>query len=180
MFGRTSFNRTYFNRSGESLGMYCIIKSEYDFETRDIHIRMAMRGPTIDARYGTDFGRLWVFVPIRGVEMASQYDLSGCTLGLLIPLQLTLGGEYELIPSTLRDSTTEEFTLEGLNLAPGQVVTIDTDTIDVLVDGISDVDVWASGGTFFQLGEGRNILYIHDNAQSRALQVTILWADRYL
>ena len=66
--------------------------------------------------------------------------------------------------------------LDGLNLAPGQTVIIDTDTLDIYVNGQYNVQVW-QGGEFFQLAPGDNVLQVYTDGG--AGQVTVEWEDRW-
>ena len=121
-----------------------------------------------------------VYMPIADVTPSAAFDLLGRLYAKMPmhPRQFT--AEYHTSVQCLRTNETEEIVLEGLNLAPGQRLIIDTDTMEISVDDEVRVDCWVTGGSFFQLKEGDNTLTFFDNAASRKLKATILWQDRFL
>ena len=120
-----------------------------------------------------------VLVPFAATTLTGEYGGSG-RLWAKMPMEATVPAEYGLIVTRLRNYDWEEFDLEGLNLAPGETLVVDTDSLTIEVDNEVRVDCWVTGGTFFPLKPGNNILNFTDNATSRNLAVTIIWADRYL
>lgn len=124
--------------------------------------------------------RLGTLVPMSAVTHNAEFGLRG-TLWAKVPLSAaTMLSEMAFSAKAIRTSESEEMVLEGLNLAPGQMLIIDTDTLEIEVDGVVRVDCWVTGGSFFQFRNGTNTLTFTDNAARRNLRVTVLWADRYL
>ena len=74
----------------------------------------------------------------------------------------------------------KELALANLNFRPGDTITIDTETLDVFINGEPDVDCWVTGSDFFKLGRGVNTLTFYDDVSERELEVTVIWADRWL
>ena len=123
---------------------------------------------------------LSALVPIAPCAMNVEYRMGG-TLYCRIPFpDTTVQAELSFSGKALRTNESEEMVLEGLNLAPGQRLIIDTDTLEIEVDNEVRLDCWVTGGSFFQLKNGENVLSFSDNASQRQLVVTALWADRYL
>lgn len=181
MFGKTSFNKTRFNRSGTVTALYCTVRSEYGTEASSLHAYVEIPGPTMYSEFNTIADSLKFMVPLAATQIDGEFSFDPDRLGAKVPLgRVQTEGEFELTAGTLRNDTSDEIVLEGVNLAPGHSLIIDTDTLDVYIDGISNVDVWVTGSTFFQLQNGNNAIRFYDNKSSRQLGVTILWADRYL
>lgn len=181
MFGKTLFNKTLFNRTtNANNNIYATVKTEYGLEVPQLKVRAKLFPVTIGQIFNLDLGRLWVKIPIKGLTIKSEYAVKA-GLSSKVPLMGTgMHQVYELLPGSIRIDNSEEFSLEGINLKPGQQLIIDTDMLEVEVDGEPDVDAWVSGSTFFQLKPGKNILRVYDNVYQRSLNVTVLWEDRYL
>lgn len=123
---------------------------------------------------------LSALVPIIPCTMNVEYRMDG-TLYCRVPFpDTTVQAKFAFSGKALRTNESEEMVLEGLNLAPGQRLIIDTDTLEIEVDNEVRLDCWVTGGSFFQLKNGENVLSFSDNASQRQLVVTVLWADRYL
>lgn len=121
-----------------------------------------------------------VLVPAAPVTAGAEFEVAG-RLWAKIPLHRTAAtSEFELLLKSVRTAESEEMVLEGLNLRPGQTLVIDTDTLEIYVDDQPRVDCWVTGGSFFQLKNGDNMLSFSDNAARRNLHVTVIWSDRYL
>lgn len=124
--------------------------------------------------------RFGVLVPAVPVKLGSTFDIVG-RLWAKLPLRRTaVTSEFDLLLKSVRTEESEEMVLEGLDLRPGQSLVIDTDTLEIIVDDQPRVDCWVTGGSFFQFKNGENVLSFSDNASRRNLQVTVIWADRYL
>jgi len=181
MFNKATFNRTVFNRwAGGESSMHATIISEYSLSLAPMKIRAQLPEMTIAARSRVEVGPLNLLVPIPPVILSGEYTLSGRLFAYRPLPETALNAEYGMTIGAIRTAESDEMTLEGLNLEPGQTLIIDTDTLEIEVDGEVRVDCWVTGGSFFQLKAGDNTLKFTDNAGSRALVVTVLWADRYL
>lgn len=87
---------------------------------------------------------------------------------------------FDAIATAIRIANDKELALTGLNFKPGDTLVIDTETLDVFINGEPDVDCWVTGSDFFKLGRGVNTLTFYDDVSQRKLDVTVIWADRWL
>lgn len=124
--------------------------------------------------------RFGVLAPAAPVTLGSTFDIAGGLWAKLPLRRAAVTSEFDLALKSIRTEESEEMELEGLDLRPGQSLVIDTDTLEVIVDDQPRVDCWVTGGNFFQFKNGENVLSFSDNASRRNLQVTVIWADRYL
>lgn len=103
---------------------------------------------------------------------------SGLTLSL--PLNNTLiSGEGNLRIRRFGLLENDIFELDGINLLPGQTVTIDTDLLNVLFNGIPDVSSVTSDSIFFEVLPGDTNFTI-DVSPNEPIQVNIIWQNRWL
>lgn len=124
--------------------------------------------------------RFGVLVPMVPAVVNSAFSIAG-VLWAKLPLRRTIvTSGFDLLLKSIRTEESEEMVLEGLDLRPGQSLVIDTDTLEIIVDDQPRVDCWVTGSSFFQFKNGENVLSFSDNASRRNLQVTVIWADRYL
>ncbi|MCL2751871.1 MAG: phage tail family protein [Firmicutes bacterium] len=181
MFNKAPFNRAAFNRhSTVGASMYATIISEYGMLVSPIKAQAKLPEMTVSARYRVEVGPLGFLVPLPLVTIPSEYAVLGQLSAYIHIPGVTIDAEYGVTVGAIRTAETDQMTLEGLNLEPGQTLIIDTDTLDIEVDGVVRVDCWVTGGSFFQLKAGDNTLKFTDNAGERELLATVLWADRYL
>ena len=181
MYNKAAFNRTQFNRwSGGAASMSVAIVNEYCVVVSPLRVLAKQPETTLSARYNLQVGELGLYVPLPAVDINSEYGVTGAFSALVPIFGVTIEAEYGVTVGAIRTAETDEINLEGLGLAPGQTLIIDTDTLEIEVDGEVRVDSWVTGGSFFQLKAGDNILQFTDNAGTRDLIVTLLWADRYL
>lgn len=175
------------------------MEAEFGFNAY-MHSRMPLGELTIEAEHDL-VPTLWVYVPLPTVTARAEHSIQ-TNLSALVPISTVRmdaafdvsadlyakmplpavrhNAQFGLSAKVIRSQESEELTLEGINLRPGSILVIDTDTLDVEVDGVPRVDAWVLGSTFFQLKKGENILTFSDNAQRRNLATTVVWADRYL
>lgn len=181
MYNKTNYNKTLYNRfaQGES-SLYATIKSEYGMVVPRIRILVDIGNTNISTESSMVVGRMGLLVPIGEVVCSQEYG-TAARLAANVPLGTpALLCEYNLSAASLRTLEGDELSLQDINLAPGEMLIIDTDTLEITVDGQIDVDSWVTGSTFFQLSHGENELRFYDNANSRTLHITAIWADRYL
>ena len=102
---------------------------------------------------------------------------STVTLPMPIAMDITGFGEMTL----RRLSAIDESILEliNINLLPGEVVTIDTDLLQVLFGSIEDVSAVTSDSVFFELNPGENEILISTDSVT-TLDVTAIWQNRWL
>ena len=96
-----------------------------------------------------------------------------------MPITIDVTGSGEM---TLRRlSAIDESILEliNINLLPGEVVTIDTDLLQVLFGSIEDVSAVTSDSVFFELNPGENEILISTDSVT-TLDVTAIWQNRWL
>ena len=108
---------------------------------------------------GNVTGRLWARVRFMGSDIPIAGDLQPVAVAGL-------------------GSALLEFL--NINLAPGQTLIIDTDTLESWIDDIPDVTHVTTESEFFHLIPGDNQLIFRDGESSRNLQVTAVWANRWL
>ena len=181
MYNKSPFNRSQFGRQTDSqCNVAVTMVSRLDMVVAPIKIRARLPETNLKASYEVQCGTAGLYIPAVPVTMAAEINMMA-PIAVKYPLgAVEMGAEISMSIGAVRTAETEELTLEGLHLKPGQILIIDTDTLDIEVDSETRVDCWVEGGTFFQLKNGQNNLTFSDNAQSRNLSVTVLWADWYL
>ena len=102
---------------------------------------------------------------------------STVTFPMPITMDIKSAGEMTL----RRLSAIDESILEliNINLLPGEVVTIDTDLLQVLFGSIEDVSAVTSDSVFFELNPGENEILISTDSVT-TLDVTAIWQNRWL
>ena len=182
MFNKSAFNQTQFNTTPQTelVDLYATIASEYSLEIQPLKVKALLPVVSMSGIYGIDIRNVGLKFPMAQVIMASTYDIITPLYAYMPITPATAAAEYETAVNGLRSYETEQMTLQGLNLKPGQTLVIDTDTLEIEIDGEPRVDCWVTGGTFFQFRSGDNQLVFTDDANSRDLSVTVVWADRFL
>ena len=69
--------------------------------------------------------------------------------------------------------------LIGLNLMPGESVTIDTDLLQVLLGAVEDVSSVTAESVFFELNPGLNDITVSTDVDGQ-IDVTAIWQNRWL
>lgn len=87
---------------------------------------------------------------------------------------------FDAIATAIRIANDKELALTNLDFKPGDTLVIDTETLDVFLNGEPNVDCWVTGSDFFKFGRGVNTLTFYDDVSERDLEVTVIWADRWL
>lgn len=178
LFNRNSFNRDTFNRSSGTSSGLLAGSARFVFDaTAEMHSMVPMHGEA-GIVFGVDgnlvstrpYGETITGIDFEGVaNLAADAYCSG-----------EIGITFDATASAVRINNDTELTLEGLTFAPGDTIIIDTETLDVFINGQPDVSSWVVGSDFFQLEKGTNALTFYDNVNERELTVTVLWADRWL
>jgi hypothetical protein len=143
--------------------------------TADIHLGTTLAGP--DNVSGPNVA---AYVPVPATDIVVASNISP-RLWAMVPIARTdiqVSGDVQ--PISIAGLGSSLLELQGINLRPGQELTIDTDTLDVWVDGEKNVTYITTDSEFFQLLPGKNEIIIRDGEASRDLQVTAVWANRYL
>jgi hypothetical protein len=118
--------------------------------------------------------------PIPESDLAIGADIGGYAI-LAVPIaptDFTLSGELKSAPIFEPDSAKLE--LIGIDLAPGGELIIDTDALEVLLNGTENVDAVSGDSDFFRLVPGSNRVVVMDGETARELDVTFVWSNRFL
>ena len=112
MFGKTAFNRTPFNVSGNGEGsLYATVTSEYGVRIQPVRV-LVMLGPvTASAEAGMQAGTLWLLVPLPATEAAAEYavvpdmtalcPISGATFAAEFGMEARLAGRIPIDAVTI-------------------------------------------------------------------------------
>ena len=133
--------------------------------------------PTIPAG-GTLETKFVMQTPIT-INLSGGSSLKSTVTYYPMPIAIGITGFGEM---TLRRlSAIDESILEliNINLFPGEVVTIDTDLLQVLFGSIEDVSAVTSDSVFFELNPGENEILISTDSVT-TLDVTAIWQNRWL
>lgn len=104
--------------------------------------------------------------------------LSG-KVALQLPLTLPMSGDGKLTLNRIGGRNENVLELIGINLLPGETVTIDTDLLQVLFGTREDVSSVTSDSVFFELFPGDNEITISTDTEED-LDVTTIWQNRWL
>lgn len=102
---------------------------------------------------------------------------------LLIPLDLVsnFGGGGFMVLRRLTEIGYSVIELIGVDVGPGGSVSINTDLLTVLVNGLEDVSSVTSESEFFELEPGDTEVQIEfDGGENAAINVHALWQNRWL
>ena len=105
-------------------------------------------------------------------QMASQIDLC-------VPLNVAMKGQGNLVLRRLSGLNENAIELIGINLLPGETVTIDTDLLQVLVGLVEDVSSVTTESVFFELNPGENEIIIDADSAGK-MDVVAIWQNRWL
>lgn len=176
-----NFNREFFNRNANiQLVLSGITGLAFATSTDALHAQAAYGEAGSSLVYGIDADNWIGDRPFGDAESGLEYDTSASLLAEVFFFDATAGIQYDLETDALRVNNDSSIYLTGLTFRPGDTIIIDTDSLDILINGEPDVTSWVVGSDFFQLGKGENTIAFVDNAIRRTLSVTIVWADRWL
>lgn len=119
-----------------------------------------------------------VETPIKFVEIKGGSAVTG-RVALQIPLTFNMSGASKFDLRRVRALNESVFELIGIELRPGETVTIDTDLLQVLFGSREDVSSVSTDSTFFELTPGENDITILTNIESE-LDITAIWQNRWL
>ena len=180
MFGRTLFNKTRYNVTPPFMGMYVNVRSWYTVEAEQPSAMVNIGNLNMSAAYSSESERLYVFVPLAAMDLEAQFAAEG-KLAEKTPIgDVSIYVVTTVSAPAMKNDVTEEFNLENVLLAPGDTLIIDTDVLEIQLDDENMLESWVTGGVFFQLKPGTNIIQFGTNPTTCNLQVTVIWADRYL
>lgn len=180
MFGKASFNRTQFNKGSETAYLYASVRVNFETNEPRLAALVDLGEQSIRSQFDVYNPALSFRVPIGSVDCKSVFTVTA-ELYALVNLQPTnINVVFDFDATSLRTEGAEEFSLNDIGLLPGEVLIIDTDQLDIQVNGVADVESWVSGGVFFQLKPGGDIIQVFTNPDGVQLEVSVQWSDRYL
>ena len=180
MFGKASFNRTKYNLTAPYLSLYVNMRANFDTDFPRLLALVDIGEAVLSAEYSTDSDLLYIKVPIDGVDLAAEFNVEA-VLKAMVPLgDVEINVVTDVVAPSLKNDETEEFSLENVLLAPGDTMIIDTDKLEIQVNDENLLESWVSGGVFFQLKPGTNIIQFYTKPTNCQLTITVFWADRYL
>ena len=98
---------------------------------------------------------------------------------LWLPLNIGMKGQGTLALRRLSGLNENAIELIGINLLPGETVTIDTDLLQVLVGLVEDVSSVTTESVFFELNPGENEIIIDADSAGK-MDVVAIWQNRWL
>ena len=178
LFNRGAFNRSTFNRDtgGSNPAMYGGATLTWGvYSTQPLYTNIPLSGAA-DLTYTTS-GTITAIVPFSGT--AGMVYTSGTDRRMWSDLALSGATSITFsVAGAIQNSHTFSFTLSGLDLQSGGSVVIDTDTLDIFVNGILNVMCWQHGGEFFELSPGDNDIQVYTDGDGNG-ELTIQWKDRW-
>ena len=176
-FGRSAFNRSFFNRAvtknNELSGR---IQVNYTLSTIGYSSQVPFNGRA-GSTYYVSAANWFVDMPFSG-SVRQIYNVIGKnTVDLVITG--AVAGMVFAVSGTLRLDDSQSISLDGVDLAPGDTIIIDTDTLDVLVNGVNRIDVFQQGGEFFMLKPGVNIIEVYTDQETTPLTMTVVYQSRW-
>lgn len=121
--------------------------------------------------------------PVISVSFASNMSGSGDsqfrTFSLQLPLLPNMSGNGQIILRRLGALNENVIELIGIDFKPGDIITIDTDLLQVMFGAIEDVSAITSDSVFFELNPGENEITIDVNSEAK-MNVTAVWQNRWL
>lgn len=100
-------------------------------------------------------------------------------VNLWLPLTIEMKGQGNVILRRLSGLNENAIELIGINLLPGETVTIDTDLLQVLVGPVEDVSSVTTESVFFELNPGENEIIIDADSAGK-MDVVAIWQNRWL
>ena len=180
MFEKTAFIHTLFNRSSGATSSHAEIRTNFKLDDPALFARIDLGEVFFRPAFSLDNPTLATMVPIASTDINSSFTVYA-NMGLKIALQMEpIESSFEVGYLTLRVEDAEELNLSDLGMLPGDTLIIDTDQIDVQINGETEVESWVSGSVFVQLKPGTDVIEIFTDPASITLEVTIIWSDRYL
>ena len=178
LFNRGAFNRSAFNRdSSTSAALYGAITWQRDLTSSQPLWTVAPISGSTGITF-TPSASLTLYIPFNG-STGITYT-SGTDRRMYSDLALTgsTGIRFDA-EGSMQNSHTYSFSLVGLNLQSGGSVVIDTDTLDIFVNGILNVTAWQHGGEFFELAANQdNNLQVYTDGDGNG-SLSVQWKDRW-
>lgn len=180
MFGKSSFGRTKFDLTAPYLSLFVNMRANYSTDFPRLMSLVDIGSVGLSADYRADCGLLYALIPIGSTDLGAAFNVSA-RLWEMVPLgDIPINVDTEVAAPSLKNDQTEEFSLENVLLAPGDTLIIDTDKLEIQVNDVNLLESWVSGGVFFQLKPGTNVIQFDTKPKNCKLTITAFWADRYL
>lgn len=116
---------------------------------------------------------------LNNVNLSSGSLMTVKNLNFQIPITIAMSGASVFTLRRLSALNEKSFTLEDINLLPGETVIIDTDLLTVLFNSIEDVSSVTTDSIFFELSPGDNEIAINTDSAEH-MDVTAIWQNRWL
>ena len=180
MFGKASFNKSLFNKGSTSMALFINVRSSYSMDEALVSALIDAGEQSIRSQFDMDLPTMSFKVPLGAVNVTSKFS-SRARIFAYVNLQpVDVHSAFSVDAASIRLDETEELSLNGIHLFPGDTLIIDTDQLDVQVNGEMDVESWVSGSVFFPLKPGGNIIQVYTSPSGVQLEISVQWADRYL
>ena len=111
--------------------------------------------------------------------MEGSSEMNFRSFSLQLPLQIQKNGSGGMVLRRIGALNENVIELIGIDFKPGDVITIDTDLLQVLFGAIEDVSSITTDSVFFELNPGENEIVIDIDADS-AMDITAVWQNRWL
>lgn len=131
-----------------------------------------------------------IMIPLIEIEVYFDIDIAGegnlySPMILIMPMPINFSGVGNIEVFRFGETGISLIHLKDILLAPGETITIDTDSMIVLFGETHDVSSMTIGSNFFQLGVGRNNIgfsIVRDGAglYPYELEVNAIWQNRWL
>lgn len=102
------------------------------------------------------------------------------SISLKIPIGISLSGTSDISVRRFGSLGVESLELIGINLYPGESITIDTDLLDVMIGNRHDVTSVTTDSVFFELNPGESEITIGTDVLNSPLKATLIWQNRWL
>lgn len=178
LFNHGAFNRSTFNReTGNAAALYGVITWVRDLTSNKPLWTVAPMNGSTGVAFAMN-GYLGLYIPLTG--STGLVYTSGTDRRMWSNLALTgsTGIAFD-VEGQMQNSHTYSFSLMGLNLQPYGSVVIDTDTLDIFVNGVLNVTAWQHGGEFFELAPNQdNNIQVYTDGDGNG-DLTVQWKDRW-
>lgn len=162
------------------MALFVNVRSTYTTDEARMSVLIDAGEQGIRARSDMSTPTLNFKVPLGAVDISSNFSCAARLFAYVNIAPANMEAAFSVDAASIRIDETEELALNGINLYPGDTLIIDTDQLDVQVNGEMDVESWVSGSVFFPLKPGGNIIQVFTNPSGVQLQISVQWADRYL
>lgn len=153
------------------------MKSTADFVYQHIQTQLVGQGDIERDRYKAGYLIMYTFMD--AFTFHGFGDLLDDGLALHLPLIIKMKGIGEFILRRLGALNENVLELNGINLRPGEEVTIDTDLLSVFFGYTEDVSSVTTDSVFFEISPGENDIVIDTNT-GEMMMVTVIWQNRWL